>query len=129
MGEPGAAAGGILGSVRRIGASLLALAENRLHLFALEFQSEQIKFIDLLLWLGVALALGGAGLILGAVAVALVLSASARLALLVILAVVFLGAAAGILWRVRRRLRTGPGPFNETLAEFEKDRACLHSKD
>jgi len=38
-----------------------------------------------------------------------------------VLAMAFAGVAV-ILWRVCQRIRTGPPPFNQTIAQFRKDR-------
>ncbi|MBI5384511.1 MAG: phage holin family protein [Verrucomicrobia bacterium] len=129
MGETAPPPGGWLASLRRLGDSLLALAQSRLQLLALELQSEQLRLVNTLLWLGLGLALGGVGLLFGAAALALYLWEIARFAGLLVMMVVLVGAAAVILWRLRERLRKGPQPFAETIAEFKKDRACLRGKD
>jgi uncharacterized membrane protein YqjE len=120
---------GLLGSLRRIGDSLLGLAQSRLQLFALELQGERLRLVDTLLWLSAGLVLGGIGLLLGTMALALYLWQTARFAGLLLMAGVFLAAAAVIFWRVRVRVRKGPMPFADTIAEFKKDRACLQKRD
>jgi len=128
MSETGTKPGGMLASLRRMGDSLLALAQSRLQLFALELQSEKLRLMDLLLWLSLAVALGAVGLIVGTVALAIYLWETARYAGLLLVAGVFVGAAVVIVWRLRKGIRRGPMPFAETIGEFRKDRACLQGK-
>jgi uncharacterized membrane protein YqjE len=119
----------LLSSLRRIGDSALALAQSRLQLFVLELQDEKLRLVNMLLWLSIGLALGGAGLFLGTVVLALYLWETARFAGLLMMTGAFLGAAALIFCRLRKRLRNGPMPFADTIAEFKKDRACLRKQD
>lgn len=116
---------GLFASLRRIADSLLALVQNRCELFAVELQEEKLRTVNLLLWLGLALALGTAGLLVGLAALALLLWSVAGYAGLIGLALAALAGAAAIVWTVRRRIQTGPPPFAETVAEFKKDRECL----
>jgi uncharacterized membrane protein YqjE len=129
MGDPEIKPGGVLSSLRRAGESLLALAQSRLQLFALDLQSEKLRLLEALLWLGLGLAIGAVGLILGTVTLALYVWARTGYAGLLVLTGVYLGVGALILWRLRQRLRQGPAPFAQTIAEFQKDRACLQDKD
>lgn len=116
-------------SLRTIADSLLGLAQNRAELFALEWHEEKLRTLNLLLWLGIAFALGLAGLLVGVGALALFVWSAAGYAGLAGLAVAGLLAAAAIVWSVRRRVESGPAPFAETIAQFEKDRACLLKKN
>jgi uncharacterized membrane protein YqjE len=118
-------AGGWLDGLRRSGDSLLGLLECRLELFTVELQEEKLRAINLLIWLAVAVALGTAGVLVGAGALALFLWYTAGYIGLVALAVVALAGAAGMLWMLRRRLQMGATPFSNTVGEFKKDRECL----
>jgi uncharacterized membrane protein YqjE len=120
---------GLWASVRRIADSLLGLAQSRIDLFAVELREEQLRALDLVVWLGLAIALASAGLLVGLGALALFLWAAAGYAGLVGLALAALVAAAGIVLSIRRRIVRGPVPFAETIAEFTKDRECLLSKN
>ncbi len=62
MSEAYAGPAGLLGSLRRIGDSLIAVAQSRLQLFALELRGERLRLMDTLLWLSIAVLLGGVGL-------------------------------------------------------------------
>ena len=129
MSEPGMRPGGVFGSLRRIGDSLLALAEGRIQLFALEIQSETLRRLDLLLRLGIALAVGAMGLMVGTAALGIYLWRTAGYVGLLLAAGVLVGLGAILVWRLRAAIRKAPLPFAETLAEFEKDRACWRGKD
>ena len=115
--------------LRRLGDSLLALAQCRVQLFALELRSETLRLAETMLWLGGGLAVGGMGLLLGVITLALYLWKVAGFAGLWSMTVVLVGIAGLVLWRLRERLCKGPLPFAGTIAEFKKDRACLHKPD
>lgn len=112
--------------LRRIGASLSALLRNRLELFTVEWQEEKLRLLNLLLWCGLAAAIGGAGVLVAIFTLALWLWATAGYAGLIGLAVTALAVAAGIFWAVRRKIQSGRLPFAQTVAEFRKDGECLH---
>lgn len=120
---------GAMASVARIGESLLALARSRVQMFAFDLQSEKLRLVDTLVWAGIALALGGGGFLVGIFALALYVWEAAGYAGLVALVGVLLAAASALLWDLQRRLKAGPIPFADTLAEFEKDAACIRGKD
>jgi uncharacterized membrane protein YqjE len=121
--------GGWLDSLRRTVDSLLGLAQTRVELFAVELQEEKLRAINVLVGLGIALALGVAGLLVGMGALALFLWELAGYAGLVALALGALAGSAGVFWAIRNQLQRGPPPFGETIAEFRKDRECLRRKD
>lgn len=118
-----------LESLRRMGGSILALLRGRFELFTVEWQEEKLRLLSLLLWLGLAVAIGAAGLFIGLAALALWLWETAGYPGLIGLAVVALAVAVGMVWGIRRKMRTGPRPFAQTVAEFRKDGECLHSKN
>jgi len=115
-------------ALRRTGDSLLGLAQTRVELLSVEFQEEKLRAISGIIWLGIALALGVAGLMLALGALALYLWETTGYAGVVGLALACLGGGGGILWGMRRRIHSGPLPFAETIAEFRKDRECLRSE-
>ena len=128
MSESGTKPSAVLGSLRRMGDSLLGLVQTRVQLFALELQGETLRRLDLLLWLGVALAVGAMGMMVGTAALAIYLWRTAGYAGLMLAAGVLVGLSALWVWRLREGLRKDPPPFANTVAEFEKDRACLQTK-
>lgn len=115
----------MMNSIRRVGRSLLGLAHTRLSLFVAELQEEKLHAINLLLWLCVAVAIGAGGILVGIGALALFLWEWAGYVGLIGLVAASLGIAGIIVWALRRRIMHGPGPFADTVAEFEKDLQCL----
>jgi uncharacterized membrane protein YqjE len=116
---------GWLEGLRRAGDSLLGLVQSRFELFTIELQEEKLRALNLVVWLVIGLTLGAAGLLVGLGALALWLWHVAGYFGLIGLMLAALAAAGGVLWWLRRRIRTGPAPFAETLTEFRKDRECL----
>lgn len=129
MGDTDPQPAGWFEPLRRAVDSLLGLIQTRFELFTVELQEEKLRAVKLLIWVVAALALGVAGLLIGLGALALFLWQIAGYAGVVGLALAALAAAAGMLWVIRRQLRSGPLPFNQTIAEFKKDRECLRKKD
>ena len=58
MDDPPESAPGIFSSLRRLAVGLLATAQNRLELFALELQEEKCRLIELVIWVSALVALG-----------------------------------------------------------------------
>ena len=121
--------GGLLGSARRILDSLLGLAQSRVQLFALEWESENLRLIDTLTKLAIALGIGFLGLLIGTLTLALFVYKRAGFPGLVIMTAVILGAGILLFLRVRSDLRKRPTPFTKTISEFKKDRSCLETKN
>jgi uncharacterized membrane protein YqjE len=122
-------AGGWLQSLRRMGESILALARTRFELLAVEWQEEKLRLLHLLIWLGLALAIGLGGVFIGMITLAFWVWEAAGYAGLIGLVVAALSIAAGIFWGIHRKIQTGPAPFNQTVAEFRKDGECLRKND
>lgn len=127
MNTPPPGSGGWLESFRCIGESFLAMLRNRFELFTVELQEEKLRLLTLLLWIGLAAALGFAGVFIAIVTLGLWLWAAAGYLGLIGLALVSLGAAVGIIAGIRKKIQTGPQPFANTVAEFRKDGECLRN--
>lgn len=119
---------GLSGSIRRIALSLLGLIENRVQLFAVELQLERLRFLETLLKFGIAVSLAAVGLLLGTFTLAIYVWHVARYAGLVAMTLLFLGAGAFLLWRLREHLRKSPTPFEQTLNQLKKDREWFTTK-
>lgn len=120
---------GIFAALRSLGNRLLSLVANRLQLFSVELQEEKLRLLDLLLGLVIGLVVGGIGLVLGTVCLALWLKEKYGFAGLGLVALLFLGTAAVGLLLLRQKLKAGPKPFAQTIAEFKKDAECLRPKN
>jgi uncharacterized membrane protein YqjE len=116
---------GLLGSLRALLATLVAIGHNRLELFSTEIKEEVERVSSMLLWTMVAALLGMLGLLLVATTIVLSVEPANRwIAAGVIAALFFAGCAvAGVVARSRMTLK--PRPFDATLGELEKDSDML----
>jgi len=115
---------GVLAAVRRLGATLVAMAGSRVELVASDLEEQRA-------WLTRLVALGAIAFALGIMAcvslAALVVAAlwEQRLVALGALAAVFLLAALWVLGRLATEASRRPKFFAATLAVLEEDRAAL----
>jgi uncharacterized membrane protein YqjE len=127
MDEQETARPGLLDTLRRLGATILAICQNRLEVLIIELQEERLRLFSALLLAAVVVTLGffTLGLALFALAVIVRDAFGAR----GLFALSGLGLVATLLayWRLRVRLKNWPF-LSGTLAEFKKDRECLESK-
>lgn len=129
MTEPDAAEGGLVGSARRVGSSLLTLLHTRVELFAVELQEEKLRALSFVVWFTTALALAVAGILIAMGIAGVFLWERAGYPGVIALAVAALGSSAGLLWLLRRRILRGPGPFATTISEMGKDLECLRTPE
>jgi uncharacterized membrane protein YqjE len=116
-------------SLRRIGESLQVLVRNRLELFSVEWQEEKRRLLRLILWAGIALAIGGAGVLIAIGLLAYWLWTTTGYIGVIVLAVVCIAIAALIAWKLWQKLHVEATPFSHVVAEFRKDGACLKKQD
>ena len=105
--------------------SVLASVHNRIQIFSIELQEEKIRAIQLLVWVAAIVFAGMMTLAFASLTVIYFFWENARLAALGGMTVVY---AVGliILWkRLQIYLARQPKPFEATLSELEKDRACI----
>ncbi len=112
---------GIFGSLRRLLDSLLATAQNRVELFALELQEEKCRLVELVLWVAAVAALGLMSLAMVTLTIVIVFWDNGRLAALITLSALYSLATAGAYREVRKRLRKQSRPFAGTVSELKKD--------
>jgi len=120
---------GIFGSLRRLAGGLLATAQNRVELFALELQEEKCRLIELVIWVSALVALGLMSLAMVTLTIVVVFWDNGRLAALITLSVLYLLATAGGCWALRNRLRKQSLPFGGTVSELKKDQECLETRN
>lgn len=113
------------GSLKRIAATLLALAGTRVELIGVELREEALRAQRLLLMGIVAAFLLGAALVLAGALVAAAFWDTHRLLTLAALVLVYGGAGVAILLRMRSAARDEPLPFAATAREFEADLEML----
>ena len=120
-------ANGIFGSVRRLGATAIAIVQNRLELLVLELQEEKARVIGVLIW-GSCLLFFGFMMFVALTFGLVVLFWEHAVVVLFSFAGFYLVAAAIALFRLRARLKNPPYPFFETVQQLKKDREWLHSE-
>jgi uncharacterized membrane protein YqjE len=118
---------GILGSIQRLAQTGLAIAQNRLELFLVEFQEERLQFFEALLLTGIVLVLGSMTLALVTCTVVVLCVCANRFDLLIGLGLIYLLATVVAFLRLRKLLKNW-APFSASLAEVKKDLACLDEK-
>ena len=126
MTEP--AGGGLLDSLRRMLATLLALAATRLELVTTEHEEEMHRLARLLLWSVASLLAASLALVLGAVTIIIACWDTGRLAAAVGLTALFTTATLVCWWVVRRQVRERPPLLAATRQELAHDQAALGSE-
>jgi uncharacterized membrane protein YqjE len=117
--------GGLVGSLRRLCATLLQVVQTRLELVSTDMAEARLDWVRIaLVVLGIVSCLQ-AGLLLAVLFVVLVVGQGHQLAAIGISALVLLlGVVSGVLW-LRWWLKHRPPLFASTIAEFRKDRDRL----
>ena len=120
---------GSAGSLRALGASVLALLRVRIELIVVELKQESLRRQEML-WLAVVAAFFlAAGLLLVAFVVVVLFWDTYRLAAIGGVTLAYLGIGAWALLRFLDRVRSSPPPFEASLAEFERDLGMLRGHD
>jgi len=127
MDEKDASPPGVLETLRRLGATVLGIFQNRLELFAVELQEERLRLIEALLLMGIIAALGFFTLALVAAGIIILLWNTFGVGILFILGGVGLIGTLLAGWRLRERFRDKPF-LAGTLGELKKDREWLEKK-
>jgi len=119
---------GILGSIKTLSATLIAMVQTRLELLSTELEEEREWLISMFVWTLIALFCAALAVVLAALLVVIIFWDSYRLLALSILICIFI-AGAGFAWRVVHNMSSGkPRLFSATLAELSKDREELTSQ-
>ncbi len=117
----------LLASLRQLALTALAMAHTRLALAGVELEEELQRLAGLLLSLLGLLVFGLMGVLMLTFTVVLAVDAGQRVAVMAGFAIVYLGLAGGLVWRVRRTLATRPPFMQATLAEIARDREALQA--
>ncbi|HET9952308.1 MAG TPA: phage holin family protein [Candidatus Eisenbacteria bacterium] len=118
-------AGGLSGSLRRFGDSVLGLFETRVEIFSLEWAEERRNLTRLLLLVFAIVACLQLAIVMGLVFLMLAIGQEYRVAVLGIATLVLLlGVVVGVLW-LRAWLKRRPPMFAVTIAELRKDREWI----
>jgi uncharacterized membrane protein YqjE len=114
-------------TLRRIGAAILAILQNRLELLVVELHEDRIRLVETLLLVVAVVALGLFTLILAAAGVIVLIWNELHVFGLFILSAVGLVATLLVGWRLTLRLKNWP-LLPGTLGQLKKDRECLENK-
>ena len=115
---------GVWASLKGIADGLLATAQNRVELFAVELQEEKCRVVEAMLCAAAVAAFGMMTLSVVTVTVVILFWENGRWAALAGLSVLYLVGTA-CAWRaLQSRLKTRVA-FADTVEEIKKDRACL----
>ena len=112
----------MLGSVRDIARTLLALAETRTRLAANELEEQALRFAEIAVWALLAFFFFGVALVFVAVLAVLLFWDTHAEIVTGILAFVFFAAGFAGAMMARMRLRERPKLLEATVAELAKDR-------
>ena len=115
---------GILVSLKRILDTLLATAQNRVELFAVELQEEKCRVVEAMLCAAAVAAFGMMTLSLVTFTVVLLFWENGRLPALAGLSVLCLVGTA-LAWRALQSRMKTRSAFAGTLDELKKDRSCF----
>ena len=126
MSETNESTGGILEKLRSIVDGGLALAENRLEVFAVELREEKCRLVEMFIWASAVVVFGMMALTLLTFVVVVLLWDNARVPALGILSGLYL-LAAFLAWRGLHARLSNSAAFSGTLAELRKDRECLRT--
>lgn len=119
---------GLMQSLSRFAATLIATAHTRLELLTTELQQEVRQVGAILLWAFVAAFAAMMALFLGALTVIFAFWDSHRIAASVGMIVLFLLIALAAAAMLRSKLRAKPPLLSDTLAELAKDRDQLRAR-
>lgn len=118
---------GPLGSIRRLLHTVLLTLQSRVELIAIELREEKCRAVELLLWCAAAIFLAVIAVVVLTVAIAFLVGESARPYVLLGAGILYVAGAVGAFFVARRKLTSGPAPFEETVSQLKKDREWLKS--
>ncbi len=120
---------GILGSIRTLADGLLASAQDRIGLISVELQEEKFRLIQIFFWISAVFFSGVMAITFISLTLVYLFWESARLAVLVSLAVLYTAALVALIVAFRRYLARQPALLAATLQELEEDRECIRERN
>ena len=124
--EPRAPSGGLLLSLRRLGASIAAIVHSRIELVALEIEREKSRITRLVVLGVIAVFFLALGAITATIFVIVLFWDSQRLVAIGFLTVLYFGIGVGVLSFLRKEAAQAKRPFSATVEELRKDRDSLN---
>jgi uncharacterized membrane protein YqjE len=120
---------GIISSLRKLARTGVAILENRIALLTVELEEEKLRMLGLLLWVAGAILAATLAILLVSLTVVFLFPETARVYVLAAFSLVYLTAAWWAFTTLRNRIKNGPPPFQETLAQLRKDRSWLEEEE
>lgn len=117
----------LLGSLAKVLANLVGIAQTRLEILSTELQHEVTQAAQMLLWAFVAVFAAGTGLFLGGLVLIFAFWESHRLLAAVLVMGFFFVLALVSVLMLRAKVKARGRLFEATIAEFAKDREHLGS--
>jgi uncharacterized membrane protein YqjE len=118
---------GLPDTLRRLGAGILALLQNRLELLVVELHEDRIRLFEALLMLVAMVAMGFFTLLLAAAGVIILVWHYFDVWGLFIVCGISLIATGLVGWRLHLRLNNWP-LLSGTMEQLKKDRECFENK-
>ena len=119
------AGSGLMGSIKRLTATLTSIVSTRLELLANELQEERLRLTQMLLFALFALFCFGMALLLFTVFIVVLFWDDHRLAVLGAMSVIFFASGLLVALLLRGKAQEKSKLFSASLAELEKDRERL----
>ena len=116
---------GIFQSLRSLGRSGVEVLQNRLELAAVELEEQKLRLVRMLIFAAVAVFLANTAVLALSATIVLLAGEQARVAVLIGLTVLYITAAAGAFFALRKELRSASPAFQDSIAELKKDLECL----
>jgi uncharacterized membrane protein YqjE len=116
---------GIISSAATLLDGILASVQNRIKILSIEIQEEKLRLIQLLIWVAAIVFAGMMTVAFASLTVIYIFWENARLVALGGMTAFYAIGLAVLGWKLRSYLSRQPKPFDATLAELEKDRACI----
>lgn len=120
---------GLLGSLRSLGDGLLATVHDRIGLFSIELQQEKFRLIQVFFWISGILFAGIMAITFASLTLVYVFWESARVAVLLGMALLYAAAFVSAIVAFRRYLARQPQLLAATLHELREDRACIRTRN
>ena len=118
----------MLDSLRGLIEALFRSAHRRVQLAAVELHEEKFRLIKTFVWISAAAFAGIMAITFASLVVVYLFWDTARLAVLIAFTVLYGLLFVGIAWRFRVFVAGMPKPFEDTIAELERDGECIRPK-
>lgn len=122
---PGETGTGIVQSLRNLAATLVAVFHTRVELLVTEIEEERARLLQLVVWAVGALFCLGVAVLLLVMLIIVAFWDSHRIAVIAVLAGVFIAAGIGMAAGARHRMHGRPRLFSASLDELARDKDQL----